>query len=131
MIDSQSLRIQKLGFKILSLMFDPYRLQFTNHLPIQFENYTKNINTTLKGIEFFLKVLRESYRVIAHRLAAKGLLNLSIKSRETKLSIVFLLEEEIQRLQMGEMNTVVQGYFILCNIQNNYNLRTKERGQLL
>jgi hypothetical protein len=40
-------------------------------------------------------------------MAAKGLLNLSIKSRDTKLSIVSLMEEEIQRLQRGEMDTVV------------------------
>ncbi|CAK74396.1 unnamed protein product (macronuclear) [Paramecium tetraurelia] len=157
MIESAYPRIQMLGIKILSLMSDPQRLQNTNNVSIQFENYIKSLMDWtldgqkgeefqynalqtlsnlaindyirpqilhLKGIEFFLKVLRESYRVDAQRLAAKGLLNLSIKSRETKLSIVSLMEEEIQRLQRGEMDTVVQGYLTTL-------LTTRERGQLL
>ncbi|CAD8183219.1 unnamed protein product [Paramecium pentaurelia] len=157
MIESAYPRIQMLGIKILSLMSDPQRLQNTNNVSIQFENYIKSLMDWtldgqkgeefqynalqtlsnlaindyirpqilhLKGIEFFLKVLRESYRIDAQRLAAKGLLNLSIKSRETKLSIVSLMEEEIQRLQRGEMDTVVQGYLTTL-------LTTRERGQLL
>ncbi|CAD8098495.1 unnamed protein product [Paramecium sonneborni] len=157
MIESAYPRIQILGIKILSLMSDPQRLQNSNNVSIQFENYIKSLMDWtldgqkgeefqynalqtlsnlaindyirpqilhLKGIEFFLKVLRESYRVDAQRLAAKGLLNLSIKSRETKLSIVSQMEEEIQRLQRGEMDTVVQGYLTTL-------LTTRERGQLL
>lgn len=43
-------------------------------------------------------------------MAAKGLLNLSIKSRDTKLSIVSEMGDEIKRLHKGDMDTVVAGY---------------------
>ncbi|EGR34142.1 hypothetical protein IMG5_022850 [Ichthyophthirius multifiliis] len=63
-----------------------------------------------KGIEILLAHLRNDQNVEGQRISAKGLLNLSIGSRDIKMRIVGELAEEIQLMHKNEIDSIVYGY---------------------
>jgi hypothetical protein len=112
-----------------------YELQFENHIKFineltlsrkksyEFKNQalTTVANLALRenlkpqiqynrGIEILTYHLRNEENLEGQRLAAKGLLNMSINNYDTRLKIITEIAEEIKKMHRNELDSIVQGY---------------------
>jgi hypothetical protein len=110
--------------------------EFENHLPFLFEAYhtTKSLSSSAKnnmlqvlanlsvrdylrpiitdhkGLKVFLDALRNRSNIEGQRIAAKGLVNLTAGKRETRLTVISELADEIKGLYRNELDPVVGAY---------------------
>ena len=110
--------------------------EFENHIPFLFEAYhtTKTLSNDAKnhllqtlanlsvrdylrpiimdhkGLKVFLDALRSSNNLQGQRIAAKGLVNLTAGKRETRLTVISEISEEIKALYKNQLDPVVGAY---------------------
>jgi hypothetical protein len=91
------------------------KYEFINHILLTISNIC--LKDSLKpqilynkGVEVLLAHLRNDSNIEGQRVAAKGLLNLSISSRDTKIKIVGEITEEIRKFHRNELDSIVAGY---------------------